>query len=83
MVRVVVVVPGCLTTQAVRDATRRTLLARFFIIGAAALTELAFAFLTIAGRAGGFSATWTAPPPMIAPPAVQAHNFAKAIFTDI
>jgi hypothetical protein len=24
-----------------------------------------------------------APPPMIAPPAVQAHNFAKAILTDI
>ena len=79
--RVVVVVPGCLTTQAVR-ATRRTRLARFFITGAA-LAELAFAFLTMAGRAGGFSATWTAPPPMIAPPAVQAHSFAKAILTDI
>jgi hypothetical protein len=81
MVRVVVVTAGCLTTQAVR-ARRRTRLARFLITGAA-LTELAFAFLTIAGRAGGFSATWTAPPPMIAPPAVQAHSFAKAILTDI
>ena len=80
--RVVVVTAGWRTTQAVR-ATRRTRLARFLIIGAAALTELAFAFLTIAGRAGGFSATCTAPPPMIAPPAVQAHSFAKAILTDI
>lgn len=33
--------------------------------------------------AGGVSATCTAPPPMIAPPQVQAHNFAKAIRTDI
>jgi hypothetical protein len=39
--------------------------------------------LTIAGRGGGFSATWTAPPPIIAPPAVQAQSFAKAILTDI
>lgn len=37
--------------------------------------------LTTAGRA--LSATWTAPPPMIAPPQVQAHNFANAIRTDI
>jgi hypothetical protein len=29
------------------------------------------------------SATWTAPPPMIAPPHAQAHNFAKAIRTDM
>jgi hypothetical protein len=26
---------------------------------------------------------WTAPPPMIAPPQVQAQSFAKAIRTDI
>jgi hypothetical protein len=26
---------------------------------------------------------WTAPPPMIAPPAVHAQSFAKAIRTDI
>ena len=38
---------------------------------------------TIAGLGGGFSATWTAPPPMIAPPTVQAQSFAKAILTDI
>jgi hypothetical protein len=44
---------------------------------------LACACLTIAGRGGGFSATWTAPPPMIAPPHVQAQSFARAILTDI
>jgi hypothetical protein len=43
----------------------------------------ALAIFTMAGRDGGFSATWMAPPPMIAPPAVQAHNFANAILTDI
>lgn len=31
----------------------------------------------------GVSATWTAPPPMIAPPHAHAHNLAKAIRTDI
>ena len=31
----------------------------------------------------GVSATWTAPPPMIAQPAAQADNFARAIRTDI
>jgi hypothetical protein len=29
------------------------------------------------------SATWTAPPPMIAQPAAQADSFARAIRTDI
>ena len=33
--------------------------------------------------AGGWSAICTAPPPIRAPPHVQAHNFAKAIRTDI
>jgi hypothetical protein len=37
----------------------------------------------MAGRSGAVSATWTAPPPMIAPPQVQAQSFAKAILTDI
>jgi hypothetical protein len=46
-------------------------------------TVLALAFLTMAGRASGFSATCTAPPPMIAPPQVQAQSFARAIFTDM
>lgn len=31
----------------------------------------------------GFSTTWTAPPPITAPPHAQAHSFAKAIRTDI
>ncbi|MBB5685479.1 hypothetical protein [Sphingobium boeckii] len=31
----------------------------------------------------GFSATWTAPPPITAPPHAHAHNFARAIRTDI
>ncbi len=43
----------------------------------------AFACRTSWGRSGGFSATWTAPPPMTAPPQVQAQSFAKAILTDI
>lgn len=47
----------------------------------AALTLLPFVDWTTAGR--GFSTTWTAPPPRTAPPHAQAHNFAKAILTDI
>jgi hypothetical protein len=43
----------------------------------------AFAWLTMEGRGGGFSTTATAPPPMIAPPKVQAQSFARAILTDI
>jgi len=82
-VRVVVVAPGWRTTHSVR-ATRRTgrwaARARWRMVRAFAF---AFAYLTIAGRGSGFSETWTAPPPMMAPPQVQAHNFAKAIFTDI
>jgi len=36
-----------------------------------------------APSARGVSATCTAPPPISAPPAAQAHNFAKAMRTDI
>ena len=82
IVRVVVVVAGCLTTQAVL-ATRLT---RFTVRGLArcrTVFAFAFAWRTSWGRSGGFSATWTAPPPMIAPPQVQAQSFAKAILTDI
>lgn len=46
-------------------------------------TVLALVVLRIAGRGSGLAATWTAPPPMIAPPQVQAHNFARAILTDM
>jgi hypothetical protein len=85
MVRVVVVVPGWRTTQAVR-ASRRTRFTRFDLARCRTATGAcarAFACLMMAGRSGGFAATWTAPPPMTAPPQVQAHNFAKAILTDI
>lgn len=34
-------------------------------------------------RADGASDTWTAPPPIMAPPAAQAASFAKAIRTDM
>lgn len=37
----------------------------------------------MAGRAGGFAATCTAPPPMMAPPQAQALSLAMAIFTDM
>ena len=84
MVRVTVRVPGCFTTQDVR-ARRRTRLIRFELARWRTALGFAFAFacLMMAGRSGGFAATWTAPPPITAPPQVQAHNFAKAIFTDI
>lgn len=73
------------TTHSVRRTVRRTV-RRCCLAAALRCTVgagFAFACLTIAGRAGGFSATWTAPPPRMAPPQVQAHNFAKAIRTDI
>jgi hypothetical protein len=38
---------------------------------------------TVPARADEPSATWTALPPMIAPPQVQAQSFARAILTDI
>lgn len=79
-VRVVVVVVGCRTTHSVRR-TRRTCLDRaeaWRTGGALALLDF-----RIAGRSGGFSATWTAPPPTMAPPTVQAQSLAKAILTDI
>ena len=83
--RVVVVVPGCLTTQEVR-ARRLTRLVRTLDLTRAvglAFSVFALALLMIAGRSGGLLTTCTAPPPRTAPPQVQAHNFAKAIFTDI
>ena len=44
----------------------------------------AFTLLVLCSTAGrALSATCTAPPPMIAPPAAQAHNLANAIRTDI
>ncbi|MFN3389508.1 MAG: hypothetical protein ACK40O_11310 [Allosphingosinicella sp.] len=84
-VRVVVVVAGWRTTHSAR-CTRLARLVRCTVLTRASFLDgsvEAFAVLTMAGREGGFSATWTAPPPMIAPPVVQAHNLARAILTDI
>jgi hypothetical protein len=61
-----------------RAADRRWTEARRVVV-----TVRAFAFWTIAGRDGGFSATCTALPPMIAPPHAHAQSCAKAIRTDI
>ncbi len=80
MVRVVTV-----SVAGAAQATRRTVRRTWRCLGAGrwARTGFALACLMIAGRAGGFSATWTAPPPTTAPPTVQAHSFARAILTDI
>ncbi len=80
MVRVVTV-----SVAGAAQATRRTVRRTCRCFGAAARARIGFALacLTMAGRAGGFSATWTAPPPTTAPPTVQAHSFARAIRTDI
>jgi hypothetical protein len=81
IVRVVVtVLPGLTMQEAC--STRGTRLTRFTETRLLSMVR-ALAILTMAGRDGGFSAMWIAPPPMIAPPAVQAHNFANAILTDI
>lgn len=80
MVRVVTA-PAAGIAQATRRTVRRT--TRRSPPPRRTCAVRAFACLMIAGRCGGFSATWTAPPPRIAPPAVQAHNFARAIRTDI
>ncbi len=53
-------------------------------MGCTGLRGAAFTLLVLWSTAGrALSATWTAPPPMIAPPAAQAHNLAIAIRTDI
>jgi hypothetical protein len=61
--------------------TRRTRLTCATRRGAGLAFTEAFADWTTLGR--GESATWTAPPPMIAPPAAHAQSFARAIRTDI
>ena len=79
--RVVTVWPGWRTTQAVRAILRTLVLT--LARGRWRTWDFTLACLTIAGRSGAVSATWTAPPPMIAPPQVQAQSFARAILTDI
>ncbi len=49
----------------------------------AILRALGLCFLTLWTCAGGVSATCIAPPPISAPPQVQAQSFAKAMRTDI
>jgi hypothetical protein len=85
MVRVVVTVWAG-AAQATRRTVRRVSRCRTVRVCEARRTVppvCACACRTMEGRAGGFSATCTAPPPMIAPPHVQAQSFAKAILTDI
>lgn len=81
MVRVVTVCSGAgqETLLTVRRTVRRCAEDR----RTSAVRVFALAWLITEGRGGGFSATWTAPPPMIAPPQVQAQSLAKAILTDM
>jgi hypothetical protein len=86
MVRVVVTVRPGMGRHTARRISRRAIrrldvLRRTTPVSTAA--DLTFAWVTIAGRGGGLAESWTAPPPMIAPPQVQAQSFAKAILTDI
>jgi hypothetical protein len=76
-VRVVTVRSGWRTKQAVRTTLRMclTVFARAYC--------RAWTWETSAGRGRGCETTWAAPAPITAPPQVQAHNFAKAILTDI
>lgn len=70
------------TRRVVRGSSLRTMrLAGRFTV----LTGAAFAIFNLrySVLADWVSATWTAPPPMIAQPAAQADNFARAIRTDI
>lgn len=72
--------------DAVVVVVRTTLRTRFTLrTGAlcAISRALCFFLTTLWTCAGGVSATCIAPPPINAPPQVQAHNFAKAMRTDI
>lgn len=84
IVRVVTVVAGSSHSACLTSLVRLTRFAGRSGAGVwARVTVCAFASLMRTGREGGFSTAWTAPPPMIAPPQVQAHSFAKAIRTDM
>jgi hypothetical protein len=89
-VRVTVVVTGAgrATGAATRtgarfDFVRFTRCGRAGILYSPAPAWAAIAVWMRAGRAGGLAARWTAPPPMIAPAAVQAQSFARITLTDI
>jgi len=89
MVRVTVWVGASQPTRrTVRRTSRRPWLDRRVVVDRRQLLrELCEAeacrSTTVCERAGALSATWTALPPMIAPPQVQAQSFARAILTDI
>ena len=80
-VRVTVLVVGTILQSLRASLMRLTLVGALY--PAVRWRTFGITLCTIAGRCGGLSATCIAPPPMTAPPQVQAHNFAKAIFTDI
>ena len=67
------------TRLVVRGASLRTTRLAF-LTGCAVLATLTLRYSVFVDCV---SATWTAPPPMIAQPAAQADNFARAIRTDI
>lgn len=67
------------TRLVVRGGSLRTM--RWAVrLGTAALAILTLRYSVFADWV---SATWTAPPPMIAQPAAQADSFARAIRTDM
>lgn len=75
-----------LGVQVLVVVVRTTLRTRFTLrtgLWCAILRTLCFFLATLCTCAGGVSATCIAPPPISAPPHVQAHNFAKAMRTDI
>lgn len=67
----------------VRTTFRTRLTLRTGVWRAILRTLGCFFFTTLWTCAGGVSATCIAPPPIRAPPQVQAHNFARAMRTDI
>lgn len=67
------------TRLTVRGCSLRTMR----LAGLAATATLADLSLRYSVFFACVSATWTAPPPMIAQPAAQADSFARAIRTDI
>jgi len=67
------------TRLIVRGCSRRAMRLACFT-GCATFAILSLRYSVVADCV---SATWTAPPPMIAQPAAQADSFAKAIRTDI
>jgi hypothetical protein len=72
--------PALVTVRTVRTTLRAFTTLRCTGL-AATLMGWRFTWLTTAGRDA--SASWRAPPPMMAPPQAQAQSLAKAIRTDM